>query len=67
MACDVPDDPGYDAAHEAEHEAMRALVDAPCTRDQFIAKLAYVFACDRRDAGEPPCQGEDYGPVAIAV
>ncbi len=66
-AADVPDGPEYDAAHEAKHEAMRALADAPCTHEQFTPKLAYIFACDAIDAGEPPCQGEDYGPVAVAV
>jgi hypothetical protein len=31
------------------------------------SKLAYIFAYDEADASEPPCQGADYGPVAIAV
>jgi hypothetical protein len=66
-AANVPDGPEYDAAQEAEDAAMSAIVKVPCTRDQLIEKLAYIFACDQHDAGEAPCQGDDYGPVAIAV
>jgi hypothetical protein len=66
MAFDVGQDE-YDAAQEAEDEAMRGLLDAPCTPDQLIEKLAYIYACNQHDAPFPPCQGDDYGPVAIAV
>ena|SRR5579871_6196111 len=66
-AADVPDGPQYDAAGDAEHQAMRAIAKAPCTRDQLIEKLIYIFPCDAADAGEGPWQGDDYGSVVLAV
>jgi hypothetical protein len=66
-AADVPDGPDYDAAQDAEEAAMRALIAATCTPDQVIVKRAYIFSCDKADASGPPCQGDDYGPVALAV
>lgn len=59
MAFDVGQDE-YDAAQDAEDAAMSAIVKAPCTPDQLIEKLAYIFACDQHDADAPPCQGDNY-------
>jgi hypothetical protein len=64
---DVPDGPEYDAARDAEDEAMRVLREVRCTKDQLVEKLAYIYECDKRDAGEPPWAGENYGSVALAV
>jgi hypothetical protein len=66
-ADNAPDGPEYDAAHDAELEARDALAAARCSRDQFIEKLAYIFACDQHDAGEPPWAGWHYGTLALAV
>ncbi len=63
----VPDGREYDVAHNAELEAMDALAAAPCRPDVFIEKLAYIFACDQHDAGEPPWAGWHYGTLALAV
>jgi hypothetical protein len=63
----TPDGPEYDAAHDAEQEAMHVVAEVRCTKDQLIEKLAYIYECDEHDAGEPPWAGWNYGMLALAV
>jgi hypothetical protein len=60
---DVPDGPVFDAAVEAEIDAMDAMARGPSVSEQ---DLAYILERQTHDFGEP-CHTKEFGSLAIAV
>jgi hypothetical protein len=60
---DVPDGPEFDAAVDAEIDAMDAMARGPSVSEQ---DLAYILGYNTRAFGEP-CHSKAFGSLAIAV
>lgn len=67
---DTPDGKDYDAAGDAEDEAMLGVVNAPCSPDGQVRKLRYVYNHDKMQEGELEeilGFGDPFAPTVHAV
>jgi hypothetical protein len=63
-----PDQDEFDAACEAEDEAMQILIEEPCANDaEFLAKAAYIVAWEVRIMGADPEGGGAFANLALAT
>ncbi|MGA2492164.1 MAG: hypothetical protein ABSF67_04355 [Roseiarcus sp.] len=58
----------FAAAIAAESKALRDVAKTRCATDaEFVAKAAYLVACERKQWGSPPSDQEPFGLLAMAT